>query len=73
MLIVAVWVSVTGVKNNEDIEDVEFKIVNCTPEQYAALTEAIRIRMEMIKNAQSSESCTEEDRQFPLVRVDPGI
>ena len=46
---------------DETVEVAEFRIVKCTPEQYAELTKSILKRMEIIRYAQSIEGSCEED------------
>ena len=72
MLIGVVWVSVTvEIMNRWQAEaiDVKYEIRRCSKEQHAELVEEIRVKIERIRYDQSCESCVEEDRQFPLVRV----
>lgn len=64
MLIEVDWVRSTAeimTRYDESIETAEFKVIKCTAEQYAELTEAIIKRMEIIRDAQSSEGSCEED------------
>lgn len=75
MLSVRIWVSGTGEKmiSIERATSVEFVKYRCSPEKHAALVKEIRIRMEIIRYAQSCEGCAEETRYFPLVRMDRGV
>ena len=73
MLIEIVWVrSIAEImtRYDETIEIAEFKVIKCTAQQYAELMESIINRMEIIRNAQSSEGSCEEDGLLSLVRMD---